>query len=82
MQALAAPDQVTQRLVVANIEHDVNVVFVFEVAVEPHHVFVVERAVDLDLAGELLAGLRAGQVCLGNDFEGPGQGTVLFGLDR
>lgn len=66
----------------ANVEHDVDVVLVFEVAVEAHDVLVVERAVNLDFAGQLLAGLAPRQVRLGDYLKGPGQSAMLFSLDR
>lgn len=57
MQALASLDQVRQRLVLANVKHNVNIGLIFEVAIESHHMFIFERAMDLDLAFQLLLGL-------------------------
>lgn len=70
-EPFASADQVGQRLVVADVQHDVNVVLVFEVAVEANHVLVVQRPVDLDLARQLLAGLAPGQVHLVDHFKSP-----------
>ena len=42
----------------------------------------IQRPVNLDLAGELLTGLGPGQVCLGDNFEGPSGRLVLLSLDR
>jgi len=82
MQALAALDKVGKRLVGANIEHDVHVLFVFEVAVEAHHILVIERAMNLDLTRQLLTGLGSREVSFGDHFESPCQILVIFSLDR
>lgn len=81
VESLAALDQVRQRLVRADVQHDVHILFVFKVAVEADDVLVGERAMNFDFTGQLLTGLRAGQVGLGHHLEGPGQGLVLFSLD-
>jgi len=64
VKALASPDQVAKGLIMANVEHDVDVLFVFEVPIEAYNVLVDERAVDLDLTGELLTGFASSEVCL------------------
>ena len=81
MQALASLDKIREGLVGADVEHDVDVLFVFEVAVEADDVLVVERAMDFDLTGELLARLCPGEVRLGHHLESPGQLLVLLTLD-
>ena len=48
----------------ANVEHDIDVLFVFEVAIEAHNILVLERAVNLDLAGELLTSFASSKVRL------------------
>lgn len=80
VHALASEHQVAQRLVVANVEQNVDVVFVFEVAIESHNVFMVQTSVDLDLAREFLTGLATGEVLLGNHFEGPSHVPLLLSL--
>ena len=52
----------------ANIEHDINILFVFEVAIEAHDILVWEWAVDLDLWGQLLASFTLGESCFGDHF--------------
>ena len=81
VEALASADQVRERLVVADVEHDVDVVLVFEVAIEAHDVLVGERAVDFDLTRQLLPCLGASQVLLAYHLECPGLILVLFSLD-
>lgn len=81
VQTLASSHQVTKRLIVANIEHNVDVVFVFEVTIEANDVFVAERAMDLDFTSELLTGFASGEVCLADDFKSPRLVFVFVGLD-
>ena len=81
VQPLPSLDEIRQRLVLADIEHDVDVLLVLEVAVEPDDVLVVQRAMDLDLAGQLLPCLGSCQICLWHNFECPRFGLVLLSLD-
>ena len=55
----------------ADVQHDVDVVLVFEVAVEADHVLMVQRPMDLDLTRQLLPGLAPSQVRLVHHFESP-----------
>jgi hypothetical protein len=59
-ESFPASHQVTQRLVVANLKHYVHIFFVFEVTNETHYVLMVQRAVDFNLAGQLLSGFAPG----------------------
>ena len=68
MQALAALDQVRKRLITADVEHDVDILFVFEVAIEANNTFMIQRAMNFDLACQFLAGFGPSEIGLGNDF--------------
>jgi hypothetical protein len=50
MKTLTATHKIRQGLIVTDVKQDVDVLLVFEVSIEPHDVFVVQRPVDLDLA--------------------------------
>ena len=62
METLSSADKVAQRLVVANVKHDVNVVLVLKITIESHNVFVVQGTMDLYLRCQLLTSLTPGQV--------------------
>ena len=81
VEALAALDQIGERPVRADVEHDVDVLLVFEVAVEAHDVLVVHRAVNLDLAGQFLTSLCPGEVDFRDDLQGPSLSLVILSLD-
>ena len=49
MQALSSLDQVRERLVLADIKHDVDVLLILKVAIKANNVLMVERPVDFDL---------------------------------
>lgn len=54
-----------------DVEHDIDVLFVFEVAIEAHNILVLEWAMNLDLAGKLLTSFASSKVRLWDDFESP-----------
>lgn len=82
MKALATLNKIRQRLVAANIKHDIDILFVLKVAIEANYSLMVKRAVNLDLACQLLAGFSSCEIRLRDHFEGPGERLVLFCLDR
>lgn len=82
VESLATLDQIRQGLVGADVEHDVDILFVFKVAVEANDVFVGKGTMNFDLTGQLLTGLSAGQVRLRDNLEGPGELSMLLSLDR
>ena len=71
VESLAALDEVRQRLILANIQHDVDILSVLEVAVEAHDVLIVERSMNFDLTGQFLTSLGPCQVGLGDHLERP-----------
>ena len=81
VESLAPAHKVREGLVVADVEHDVDVLLVFEVAVKAHDILVGQRSVDLDLARKLLASLGPGEVALGHDLQSPSLGLIVFSLD-
>ena len=81
VQALPTAHQVTQRLILADIQHDIYVVLVLEVPIEAHNVLMVQGAVNLDLTRQLLSCLRASEVLLADDLECPRPCALLLRLD-
>ena len=81
MKALATLDQIRQRLVAADIEHDVDILFVLKVSVEARNIFVVKCAMNLDFTGQLLAGFGPGEIGLGHDFESPCEILMIFSFN-
>ena len=57
VKLLAALNQVCQGLIGADVEHDVDILLVLEVAIEADDVLVIERSVNLNLTSQLLASL-------------------------
>ncbi len=55
MKSLASLDQVWERLVLANVKHDVDVLLVLEISVKANNVLIVKWSVDLNLTCQLLA---------------------------
>lgn len=49
VQSLAPPQDLVERLVDTQLKQDVHVVVVLEEVLEPHHMLVLQRPVDLDL---------------------------------
>ena len=82
MKALTTLDKIGEGLVAANVEHDIDIFFVLEVAIEANDALMVQRAMNLDLTGQLLAGFSPGQIGLGDHLEGPGERRVFDCLDR
>lgn len=70
-ESFAPPQKVTDALVVADLEQNVYVVLVFEVALELHDVLVPQAAVDFYFGGELLPCFGPLQIFFGNNFESP-----------
>lgn len=64
-----------------DVEHDVDVLFVFEVSVKTDNKLVCKRPVDLNFAGQLLPGLCSGEVGFRHYFESPGLVLIFFSLD-
>ena len=81
VKLLAALNQVCQGLIRADVQHDVDILLVLEVAIEADDVLVVERPVNLDLTSQLLAGLSSRQIGFGDDLQGPRHIFVLLSLD-
>ncbi len=44
----------------ADVQHDIDVFLVFEIAIEAHDILISQRPVNLNLARELLPGLSPG----------------------
>ena len=57
VKLLTALNQVCQRLIGADVQHDVDILFVLEVAIEADDVLVIKRPVNLDFTRQLLSGL-------------------------
>ena len=57
VKLLAALNQVCQGLIGADVQHDVDILLVLEVAIEADDVLVIERSVNLNLTSQLLASL-------------------------
>ena len=55
VESFASLNQIRERLVLADVQHDVDVLLVLKVSVKSNDVFVVERAVDFDLTSKFLA---------------------------
>ena len=81
MQSLSTLNQIGKRLILADVQHDVDVLLVFKVSVKSNNIFVAEGAMDFDFAGKLLAGLGPRQVCLWHHFERPRLCLVFLSLD-
>lgn len=59
MQSFAPLDQIRKRLILTDIKHDIYVLFVLKVSIEADNILMIQRSVNLDLAGELLSGLSS-----------------------
>lgn len=70
VEALSPAEKLIQRLILAKLEQDVDVLGVLEEVLEPHDVVVVETAVDLDLGHQLLLRAGLGQGGLRDDLGG------------
>jgi len=81
VEALTSLDQVRQRLVIADIEQNVDIFFVLEVAVETYDILMVQRSVNLDLTCQLLSCLCPCQVGFRDDFESPCGSLMLLCFD-
>ena len=81
VESLAALDEVRKRLILADVEHDVDILTVLKIPIESHYVFIVERSMNLDLTGQLLTSLGSCQVCFWDNFECPSLCLVLVRLD-
>ena len=57
VKLLTALNQVCQGLIGADVQHDVDILFVLEVAIEADDVLVIKRPVNLNLTRQLLSGL-------------------------
>ena len=57
VKLLMALNQVCQGLIGADVKHDVDILFVLEVAIEADDVLVIKRPVNLNLTRQLLSGL-------------------------
>ena len=57
VKLLAALNQVCQGLIRADVQHDVDILLVLEVAIEADDVLVIKRPVNLNLTRQLLSGL-------------------------
>ena len=78
VKLLTALNQVCQGLICADVQHDVDILLVFEVAIEADDVLVIERPVNLNLTCQLLACLSSCQIDLRDDFKSPGLRFVLL----
>ena len=76
VEALAAAQQLVQRLVLAQLQEDVDVLGVLEEVLEADDVVLVQGSVNLDLTHQLLLGSSLGQSGLHNDFGG--RDTLVF----
>ena len=76
VQALTAAQQLVQRLVLAQLQEDVDVLCVFKEVLEAYDVVLVKRAVNLNLTHKLLLGTSLGQSGLHDDFGG--RDTLVF----
>lgn len=81
MQSLAASYKIGKGLILAEIKHDVYIIFVFKVAIKADNALVMEWAVNLDLTGQLLSGFWASKIDLGDYFQGPSHSAMFFSLN-
>ena len=51
VESLSTLYKIRERLVLADIKHNVDILLIFEVAVESNNVLIVQRAMDFDFAG-------------------------------
>ena len=70
MESFSALEQLVHRLILAEFQQDVHILAVFEKVLEVAHVRVLDTAMDLDLAHELLLGSTLGQRRLLDDLGG------------
>lgn len=70
MKALSATKQLIERLVLAELEQNVDVLCILEEMLEADDVVVMETAVDLDLTHELLLCARLSEGSLRDDLGG------------
>lgn len=64
-------------MVLAQLQQDIHVVCILEKVLKLHHILVLDRSVDLDLAHKLLFCSALGETCLQNDFSS-GHSTCLL----
>lgn len=69
VKPLSTTYQVTERLVVANVEHDVHILFVLEVLLEVDYELVLHGSVDFNLRSQLLSRFRPLQVLFRHNFK-------------
>ncbi len=65
-----------------DIEQHVDVVFIFEIPVEANNVFMLQRSMNFDFAGEFLSGFAFGEPCFRYNFQSPSFCLMLYCLDR
>ena len=65
----------------ADVQHDIDVFFIFKIPIEAHDVLVSQRPMNLDLTCQLLSGLSPCQVSFWHYFQRPCLILVLFSLD-
>ena len=70
MKTLSAAKKLVQRLVLAQLKEDVDVLCVLEEVLEADDVVLVERAMNFDLRHQLLLGTSLCECGLGDDFGG------------
>ena len=81
VKTLAATQKVGQGLVLADVQHQIDVLRVFEVAIEADNILMRERIVNLNLTCEFLARLSASQVGLRDYLERPSLVFVVVSLN-
>ena len=81
VQSLPSLYKIREGLILADIKHDVDVLLVLKVAIEPYYVLVVQGTMNFDLAGQLLPCFCSRQICLRHNFECPRFSLVLLCLD-
>lgn len=55
VEALTTAQKITQTLVLTDVEHEVHVFGILEIAIKSDYIFVVQRGMNLNLRSQLLA---------------------------
>ena len=46
MKSLTSTNKVRKRLIVTNIKHDINIFFIFKIAIKAYNILIIERSVN------------------------------------
>ena len=81
MKTLTSANKIRKRLIVTDVEHYINIFFVFKIAIKADNILIEKGPMNFYFACQLLSCLSPSKISFWNNFQSPCLCFILFTLD-